>query len=145
MHIQIKRRDVEWERGSCRGLDTHLFYLMRTDLIEEGFTYNHLRRMCFECPIQKQCLQIGTSLERYGFWGGLSEEERTAIYENRQGKVIFRLKRDLQMLGMRYQPLAEIVLSVKRVFGEFDYTGRMLIERPTKSGQTDTGIDADLF
>lgn len=134
MHGQIKRRDVEWERASCRGLDTNLFYLMRTDLLEEGLGYNNLRRICFECPIMKECLQIGTSLERYGFWGGLSEEERTAIYENREGKIIYRLKRDLQMLGIRYQPIADIVLSVKRVFGEFDYTGRMLIERPDKSG-----------
>jgi WhiB family transcriptional regulator, redox-sensing transcriptional regulator len=134
MHGQIKRRDVEWERASCRGLDTNLFYLMRTDLLEEGLGYNNLRRICFECPIMKECLQIGTSLERYGFWGGLSEEERTAIYENRDGKIIYRLRRDLQMLGIRYQPLADIVLSVKRVFGEFDYTGRMIIERPDKSG-----------
>lgn len=134
MHGQIKRRDVEWERASCRGLDTNLFYLMRTDLLEEGLGYNNLRRICFECPIMKECLQIGTSLERYGFWGGLSEEERTAIYENREGKIIYRLKRDLQILGIRYQPIADIVLSVKRVFGEFDYTGRMIIERPDKSG-----------
>jgi WhiB family transcriptional regulator, redox-sensing transcriptional regulator len=134
MHGQIKRRDVEWERASCRGLDTNLFYLMRTDLLEEGLGYNNLRRICFECPIMKECLQIGTSLERYGFWGGLSEEERTAIYENRDGKIMHRLRRDLQMLGIRYQPLADIVLSVKRVFGEFDYTGRMIIERPDKSG-----------
>ena len=145
MHGQIKRRDVEWERASCRGLDTHLFYMMRTDLLEEGLGYNNLRRICFECPIMKECLQIGTSLERYGFWGGLSEEERTAIYENREGKIIYRLKRDLQMLGIRYQPLADIVLSVKRVFGEFDYTGRMIIERPDKSGQADTRPDENIF
>lgn len=145
MSSQIKRRDVDWDRASCRGLDTHLFYLMRTDLIEEGFTYNHIRRMCFECPIQRECLQIGTSLERYGFWGGLSEEERTAIYENRDGKILFRLKRDLQMLGMRYQPIADIVLSVKRVFGEFDYTGRMIIERPIKSGATNSEVDGNLL
>jgi len=145
MHGQIKRRDVEWERASCRGLDTNLFYLMRTDLLEEGLGYNNLRRICFECPIMKECLQIGTSLERYGFWGGLSEEERTAIYENRDGKIIYRLKRDLQLLGMRYQPIADIVLSVKRVFGEFDYTGRMIIERPTKSGAADTTTHGNIF
>ena len=145
MHGQIKRRDVEWERGSCRGLDTELFYKMRTELLEDGLGYNNLRRICFECPIMKECLQIGTSLERYGFWGGLSEEERTAIYENREGKIIYRLKRDLQMLGIRYQPLADIVLSVKRVFGEFDYTGRMIIERPDKSGQADTRPDENIF
>ena len=145
MHGQIKRRDVEWERASCRGLDTDMFYLMRTDLLVDGLTYNHLRRICFDCPIQRECLQIGTSLERYGFWGGLADEERTAIYENRQGKVLYRLKRDLKLLAIDYKYLENIVLSVKRVFGEFDYTGRMLIERPTKSGATDTTTDGDLL
>lgn len=134
MSVQIKRKQVEWERASCKGLDTEIFYLMRTDLFQlEGIQYNHLRRICFECPIMKECLQIGTSLERYGFWGGLSEEERTAIYESKDTKIIVRLKKDLQLLSIKYDDLRQIVLSVKRVFGEFDHTERMLIERPTKS------------
>ena len=145
MSSQIKRTQVEWERASCRGLDTEMFYKMRTELLEDGLGYNNLRRICFECPIQRECLQIGTSLERYGFWGGLSEEERTAIYENRDGKVMFRLKRDLQLIGMKYQPIAEVVLSVKRVYGLFDYTERMKIERPIDARATDTTIDGDIF
>ena len=145
MHGQIKRSQVEWERASCKGLDTEMFYLMRTELLVDGLTYNHLRRICFSCPIQKECLQIGTSLERYGFWGGLSEEERTEIYEGRQTKTLFRLKRDLQLLSTDYKYLQNIVLSVKRVFGEFDYTGRMIIERPDKSRQANTRPDGDLL
>lgn len=145
MSGQIKRTDVDWERASCRGLDTNTFYLMRTDLLPDGLTYNHLRRICLHCPIIKECLQIGTSLERYGFWGGLAEEERTAIYEQKQGKILLRLKRDLRQLGVSYQFLEEIVLSVKRVFGEFDYTGRMLIERPTNSRTTDSKSDENIL
>lgn len=145
MSGQIKRKDVEWERASCKGLDTNLFYLMRTDLLEENLGYNNLRRICFNCPIQRECLQIGTSLERYGFWGGLADEERTAIYENRQGKIMFRLKRDLKMLAIDYNYLEKIVLSVERVFGEFDFTGRMLHERPTFTGTTNTTTDGDLL
>jgi hypothetical protein len=134
MHGQITRKQVEWERASCKGVDTDTFYLMRTDLLgTEGINYNHLRRMCFACPIQKECLQIGTSLERYGFWGGLDEQERTHIYEGRNTTIIVRLKRDLQLMNVDYEQLKSIVLSVKRVFGEFDYTERMLIERPTES------------
>jgi hypothetical protein len=146
MHGQITRKEVEWERASCRGVDTDTWYLARTDLFDqEQITYNHLRRICFACPIQKECLQIGTSLERYGFWGGLADEERTAIYENREGKILYRLKRDLKMLSIDYKYLRDIVLSVKRVFGEFDYTGRMLIERPTNSGQANTRPHEDLL
>ena len=132
MHRQITRKQVEWERASCKGLDTEIFYLRRTDLIYyQNIEYNHIRRICFSCPIQKECLQIGTSLERYGFWGGLDEQERTHIYEGKDSTIITRLKRDLQLLDIKYQDLRSIVLSVKRVFGEFDYTERMLIERPT--------------
>jgi hypothetical protein len=135
MHGQIIRKEVEWERASCRGVDTDIWYLARTDLFDqEQITYNHLRRICFACPIQKECLQIGTSLERYGFWGGLDESERTHIYEGRDSMIIVRLLRDLELLGiMQYEELKSIVLSVNRIFGEFDYTERMLIERPTKS------------
>ena len=145
MSGQIKRREVDWERASCKGLDTTTFYLMRTDLLPDGLTYNHLRRICFNCPIMRECLQIGTSLERYGFWGGLAEEERTAIYEQRQGKVLYRLKRDLKQLSISYKVIEEIVLSVKRVFGEFDYTGRMLIERPTESRATNSSPDETIL
>ena len=145
MSGQIKRREVDWERASCKGLDTTTFYLMRTDLLPDGLTYNHLRRICFNCPIMRECLQIGTSLERYGFWGGLAEEERTAIYEQRQGKVLYRLKRDLKQLSISYKVIEEIVLSVKRVFGEFDYTGRMLIERPIESGATNPSPDETIL
>ena len=136
MHGQITRKQVEWERASCKGVDTDTWYLARTDLFDqEQITYNHLRRICFACPIQKECLQIGTSLERYGFWGGLDESERTHIYEGKDSMIIVRLLRDLELLGMmEYEELKSIVLSVKRVFGEFDFTERMLIERPTKSG-----------
>lgn len=135
MHRQITRKQVEWERASCRGVDTNTWYLARTDLFDqEQITYNHLRRICFSCPIQKECLQIGTSLERYGFWGGLDEAERTHIYEGRNSMIIVRLIRDLELLGMmQYKELKAIVLSVKRVFGEFDFTERMYVERPTKS------------
>lgn len=134
MSSQITRRQVEWERASCKGLDTNILYLMRGELAEQGFGYNHLRRMCFDCPIMKECLQIGTSMERYGFWGGLAEEERTAIYESTRvispgnSKILQRLKRDLQVFPGKYQELQTIVHSVKRVFGVFDFTGRTIVE-----------------
>lgn len=145
MHGQIKRRDVDWLRASCRGLDTEKFYLMRTDLLPFGMGYNTLRRICFACPIQKECLQIGTSLERYGFWGGLADEERTAIYENKQGKIMQRLKRDLMMIGKPYKEVEQLVLSVRRVFGEFDFTGRMLVDRPIKPRPANSTVDGDLL
>jgi WhiB family redox-sensing transcriptional regulator len=113
----INRDKVEWERASCRGLDTDLFYTARTDLLAEGLNYNHLRRMCLACPIQVECLKVGTSYEPYGFWGGLSEDERRHIYAGKlDTRVIGWLRRDLAQIGVRISSLVQTVLSVERDF-----------------------------
>lgn len=118
MFRQVVNRDkVEWERASCKGLDTNMFYLARTDLLTEGLTYNHLRRICFNCPIQRECLQVGTSYEPYGFWGGLSEDERRHIYAGKlDTRVITWLKRDLKQISTSISPLVQTVLGVERDF-----------------------------
>lgn len=118
MSREIVNRDkVEWERASCRGLDTDLFYTARTDLLAEGLTYNHLRRMCFQCPIQVDCLKVGTAFEPYGFWGGLSEDERRHIYAGKvDSRVIGWLQRDLKEIKSSISTLIKTVLSVERDF-----------------------------
>ena len=120
MSSEITRRQVDWERASCRGLDTNLFYLQKTELLDEGLSFNHLRRMCFSCPIQRECLQIGTKYERYGFWGGVAEDERDHIYRKINNKVVFRFRMDLRGMAMNYAELSEIIHSVTRDWGEFD-------------------------
>jgi WhiB family redox-sensing transcriptional regulator len=118
MPREVANRDkVDWERASCRGLDTEMFYTARTDLLVEGLTYNHLRRICFSCPIQRQCLQVGTAYEPYGFWGGLSEDERRHIYAGKlDTRVIMWLRRDLKAINEVISPLIQAVLSVERDF-----------------------------
>lgn len=118
MHREVvDRNKIEWARASCRGLDTDLFYVPRTDLLLEGLTYNHLRRMCFACPIQKDCLKAATSYEQYGFWGGLSEDERRFIYAGKfDSRVIGWLRNDLKQLGVGISSLVQTVLSVDRDF-----------------------------
>lgn len=123
MSGQINPDRVSWESASCRGLNTDLFYSMRIHLAAQNLNYNTLRRICHRCPIMKQCLQVGTTYERYGFWGGLAEEERTAIYERRNGRVVMRLKRDLAELNMPYEIFEDIVLSVERMFGDYPADG----------------------
>jgi WhiB family redox-sensing transcriptional regulator len=118
MHRKVVKRDsVEWERASCKGLETDFFYLARTDLLTEGLTYNQLRTICFSCPIQNQCLEVGTAFEPYGFWGGLSEDERRHIYAgNFDTRIITWLRRDLKQLGIGISSLVKVVLSVERDF-----------------------------
>lgn len=113
----IDREAVEWERASCKGLDTELFYTSRTELLIEGLTFNHLRRMCFRCPIQEACLKVGTAFEPYGFWGGLSEDERRHIYAGlTESRVLTWLQRDLKEIRESLSYLATVVLSVERDF-----------------------------
>lgn len=113
----VNRNKVEWGRASCRGLETDLFYTPRTELLIEGLNYNHLRRMCFDCPIQLECLQTATAFEPYGFWGGLSEDERRHIYAGKlDTRVMGWLRRDLKLLNISLSRLVQIVLSVERDF-----------------------------
>lgn len=116
MPRQIKRKQVDWERASCRGLDTDMFYDHKTGLEEKGLSVNHLRRICMYCPIQHDCLTIGVAHEPFGFWGGLSEDERRHLHARKDSKVILNLRRDLHALGLSFAKVAEHVFSVKRDF-----------------------------
>ena len=116
MSGQIKRKQVDWERASCRGLDTDMFYDHKTGLEEKGLTLNHLRRICMSCHIQYDCLTIGVAHEPFGFWGGLSEEERRHLHARKQTKVILNLHKDLRTMGLLFSKVLEHVLSVKRDF-----------------------------
>lgn len=116
MSRQIKRKQVDWLRASCRGLDTDMFYDHKTGLEEKGITLNHLRRICMGCPIQRECLTIGVAHEPFGFWGGLSEDERRHLHARKDSKVIMNLRRDLHALELSFAKVAEHVFSVKRDF-----------------------------
>lgn len=69
-----------------------------------------------DCPIQYDCLTIGVAHEPFGFWGGLSEDERRHLHARKDSKVIWNLRRDLHALGLSFAKVAEHVFSVKRDF-----------------------------
>jgi WhiB family redox-sensing transcriptional regulator len=117
MRRTLKRRNIEWQRASCLGLDTELFYEHRTGLMEQGLSIHHLRRICISCPIQRDCLQIAVAHEPFGFWGGLSEDERRHIHAGRhQTLIIQALRKDLKMLSINYETIVQFVQSIKRDF-----------------------------
>ena len=113
---QIKRRQVEWHRASCQGLDTDLFYDHKTGLEEKGLSLTHLRRICSGCPIQRDCLTIGVAHEPYGFWGGLSQDEREHIHAKKTTRVTELLKDELFALGVNYNTVVKFVQAIKRDF-----------------------------
>lgn len=116
MSGQVKRNEVDWDRASCLGLETDLFYDHRTGLSEKGLTLQHLRRICMHCPIQRECLEIGVAHEPYGFWGGLAEDERRMLHARKESKVTQQLRADLIELGLSYHKVVEHVRSIKRSF-----------------------------
>lgn len=77
--------EVLWEIVT---LDGRCLWLVPTDEVpewdEEELTDRELAaRLCAECPARRACLELElrtAGAETVGVWGGLSEEERRALY-----------------------------------------------------------------
>lgn len=114
--VLVKRKEVNWLDANCRGLDTELFYTPMADLLEMGMSYRTLRRICFSCPIWEQCLQVAVQDEAYGFWGGLSEEERRHLYNGTNPRGMKQLLMDLKICDVNLNNVIRVVRSAKRNF-----------------------------
>jgi WhiB family transcriptional regulator, redox-sensing transcriptional regulator len=77
----------DWQlHAACRGMDSETFFhpdgqrgRARTERERKA------KSICQTCPVMDQCREHALSVrEPYGVWGGLTEDERLAIY--RQGK-----------------------------------------------------------
>jgi len=75
---EINVQGTDWTRANCRGLNTDIFYLEESELKDRGMTNRVIRKVCFTCPIQKDCLRAGME-EEYGIWGGFTRWERMKI------------------------------------------------------------------
>ncbi len=77
--------DSKWhwqELGLCRSVDPLLFFHPQN---ERGSSRSRrdqsAKRVCVSCPVQLECADYAIrAREPYGVWGGLSEEDREAIY-----------------------------------------------------------------
>lgn len=77
--------DVEWtwqEHGSCRTVDPTVFFHPQN---ERGSARRQrdlaAKSVCAGCPVRRECADYAIrAREPYGVWGGLTEEEREAIY-----------------------------------------------------------------
>jgi WhiB family transcriptional regulator, redox-sensing transcriptional regulator len=80
----------EWQLdGSCRRADPRLFFHPEG---ERGPARRErdsaARRICAGCPVIGQCRSHALSVrEPYGVWGGLSEDDREAIYAQQRRKL----------------------------------------------------------
>lgn len=75
LEAQPQPSDEDWSsRAICPQTDPEAFYP------EKGGSTKEAKRICRECPVQKQCLQWALDNdERFGVWGGLSERERRRL------------------------------------------------------------------
>lgn len=64
------------EQGACNGLDTELFYPPQDFFRAEDKRY--YARLCSRCPILEACQEWGLVHEKYGIWGGMTPDMRTA-------------------------------------------------------------------
>ncbi|MGX6509368.1 WhiB family transcriptional regulator [Rhodococcus sp. SJ-2] len=76
----------DWQMdAACRDVDGAIFFHPdnergepREERIEAA------KRICHSCPVSMQCLRYALeSGERYGVWGGMTEEERKAARRRR--------------------------------------------------------------
>jgi len=82
MSREVSVKGTDWDKANCRGMNTEIFYLEERDLKYKDLDNETVRKICFTCPIQKDCLQAGLD-EEFGIWGGFTRRERTKIRNQR--------------------------------------------------------------
>jgi len=113
--------EVSWQYAECRNADTELFYAHRDELAERGLNMRNIRAMCGRCVIRRDCLSYAMGNEKYGMWGGLTQEERTYV---RHGKLTHS-----QMLGL-LRDMAEMNISLNSII-EFIGARKKFMDRET--------------
>jgi len=82
----------EWQlRALCREEDNGTFFHPDNERgPERSARAQAAKQICRRCPVQKECLRHALSAgERYGTWGGLSEDERRALHaRNRKRQAL---------------------------------------------------------
>ena len=73
-------RRGDWrEAAVCRGVEVRLFYP------DSGRQAGPAKAWCAVCPVRGACLEHAlTAGERWGVWGGLTEDERRAVRRQRR-------------------------------------------------------------
>lgn len=75
--------DESWkDAAACKGLSTDLFFPERGERVDQACD------VCDTCPVQLECLTFALdSGERYGIWGGLSENQRRRMRRGRPRRI----------------------------------------------------------
>jgi WhiB family transcriptional regulator, redox-sensing transcriptional regulator len=77
----------DWmEDADCRSEDTTLFFSREGErAYEKNDREERARQICRRCPVLVDCRRYAlTRREKYGFWGGMSEDERADAQPQRR-------------------------------------------------------------
>ena len=81
----------EWqEKAACRDLPTEMFFHPDGERgPRRKNRINAAKAVCSACPVIQACRKQALNLaEPYGIWGGLSEEDRLSILQQKQGRSL---------------------------------------------------------
>lgn len=77
--------EIPWEYAQCRDTPTRTFYptiataghrYRKRIAIRAHVAPEHIREICEQCPIKRECLAWGLRHEAFGIWGGLTSYQR---------------------------------------------------------------------
>jgi hypothetical protein len=94
---------VNWDKAACAGMPTNLFYVfeeLRPSAAKDIFNINIMKRVCFACPLWRDCLQYALVSEDYGLWGGLLTAERKALVAGEPSPIFSRVIQELFDYGI---------------------------------------------
>lgn len=67
----------EWDGSElCAQIPHELYYEQSTRTRDGREEIEHLRRVCDNCPRLLECREYSIKHELYGFWGGMTEQDR---------------------------------------------------------------------
>lgn len=87
--------DSTWhwqELGSCRDADPMLFFHPQNERGSSRIRRDqNAKRICASCPVRLECADYAIrAREPYGVWGGLSEDDREAIFRRLEATALDR-------------------------------------------------------
>lgn len=83
------RRQSDWVKlAACKDLDPEVFFPPDTGPTR----YDNAKRVCSQCPVSEECLQLALSVEewddRWGVFGGTTPGERADIRYRKSRKIL---------------------------------------------------------
>ena len=101
---------INWDEAACAGMPTNLFYVFEENSkVREWVDVSVVRRVCFACPLWRQCLSYGLENEEYGIWGGLLTNERKALVAGEPSPVFGRVIQELFDAGIAIPEIQEVL------------------------------------